>query len=126
MGRAVPGERSVVLVVEDEVLIRLMAEDIVREAGFHAIGASGADEAIRILEGRSDIGVVFTDIQMAGSMDGLGLVEVIRDRWPDIAVVVTSGRHNGHHIDLPSRARFLPKPYQSNQVAAALRELIKA
>jgi len=124
MGRALPDRRAVVLVVEDEFLIRLMAEDMVEKAGFDAIGASDADEAVRILETRSDIQVVFTDVQMPGSMDGLGLVEVIRHRWPLVALIVTSGRRHVHQADLPCRGRFLAKPYQLDQVATALRESI--
>jgi CheY-like chemotaxis protein len=80
MGRAVPGNGPVVLVVEDEVLTRLNAVAIVEEAGFEAIAASDADEAVRVLQNRDDIQVVFTDVQMPGSMDGLELASVVRDR----------------------------------------------
>jgi CheY-like chemotaxis protein len=73
MGRAVPSNRPVVLVVEDDVLIRMNAMDMVLEAGFEAVAASDADEAIRILESRNDIRAVFTDVQMPGSMDGMRL-----------------------------------------------------
>ena len=92
MGRAVPGRKPVVLVVEDENLIRLSALDMVEEAGFEAIAASDADEAIRILESRNDIRAVFTDVHMPGSMDGLRLARVVRNRWPPVALIVTSGR----------------------------------
>jgi two-component system, response regulator PdtaR len=77
MGRAVPGNRPVVLVVEDEVLIRMNATDMIVEAGFEAIAASDADEAIRILERRNDIRAVFTDVQMPGSMDGMRLARMV-------------------------------------------------
>jgi CheY-like chemotaxis protein len=84
-------KRAVILIVEDELLIRLNAVEMVEEAGFEVIEAASADEAIAILEGRLDIAVVFTDIQMPGSMDGLKLAAAVRDRWPPIMIVATSG-----------------------------------
>jgi CheY-like chemotaxis protein len=124
MGRAVPGRKPVVLVVEDENLIRLSALDMVEEAGFEAIAASDADEAIRILESRNDIRAVFTDVHMPGSMDGLRLARVVRNRWPPVALIVTSGRRSVLETDLPPGGRFLDKPYEPAQIGAALRELI--
>jgi CheY-like chemotaxis protein len=124
MGRAVPGRKLVVLVVEDENLIRLSALDMVEEAGFEAIAASDADEAIRILESRNDIRAVFTDVHMPGSMDGLRLARVVRNRWPPVALIVTSGRRSVLETDLPPGGRFLDKPYEPAQIEAALRELI--
>lgn len=124
MGRAVPGQRPVVLVVEDESLIRLNALAMVEEAGFEAIAASDADDAIRILERRNDIRAVFTDVQMPGSMDGIRLARVVRHRWPPVALIVTSGRTNVLESDLPTGGRFLKKPYEPMQIETALRELI--
>ena len=124
MDRAVPGRKPVVLVVEDENLIRLSALDMVEEAGFEAIAASDADEAIRILESRNDIRAVFTDVHMPGSMDGLRLARVVRNRWPPVALIVTSGRRSVLETDLPPGGRFLDKPYEPAQIGAALRELI--
>jgi CheY-like chemotaxis protein len=124
MGRADTGQRPVVLVVEDESFIRSTALDMVENAGFEAIAASDADEAIRILESRNDIRAVFTDVQMPGSMDGLRLVRVIRNRWPPVALIVTSGHANVLETDLPTGGRFLPKPYAPEQIGAALRQLI--
>jgi CheY-like chemotaxis protein len=124
MGRAAPGQRQVVLVVEDEGLIRMNAIAMVEEAGFEAIAASDADEAIRILESRNDIRAVFTDVQMPGSMDGIRLARVVRNRWPPVALIVTSGHTNVPESDLPTGGRFLPKPYAPGQIETALRELI--
>jgi two-component system, response regulator PdtaR len=78
--------------LEDEILVRVTALAIIEESGFEAVGASNADEAIRALETRSDIQAVFTDVQMPGLMDGLTLAWVIRDRWPPMPLVVTSGK----------------------------------
>jgi len=124
MGRAVPGQRPVVLVVEDENLVRMSALEMVQEAGFEAIAASDADEAIRILESRGDIRAVFTDIQMPGSMDGLRLARVVRDRWPPVALIVTSGQTMVPESDLPTGGRFLQKPYAPMQIKATLQQLI--
>ena len=124
MGLMGSAQKSVVLVVEDENLIRMSALDMVEEAGFEAIAASDADEAIRILESRNDIRAVFTDIHMPGSMDGLRLARVVRNRWPPVALIVTSGHMNLLEPDLPTGGRFLPKPYGAWQIGATLRDLI--
>ena len=96
---------------------------MIEEAGFEAVQAANADEAIAILRVRSDIRVVFTDIQMPGSMDGLKLARFVRDRWPPIKIVATSGRVAVDDGDLPDGGVFLPKPYRSAQVLATLRAL---
>jgi two-component system, response regulator PdtaR len=116
-------KRPVVLIVEDEFLIRMDALDMVRSAGFDAVEAENADEAIVILEGRPDITLVFTDIQMPGSMNGLKLAAAIRGRWPPIKIVATSGMLKVSEDDLPAGSRFLAKPYSTRQIAAALWEL---
>jgi CheY-like chemotaxis protein len=103
-------QRPVVLVVEDDLLLRMDAVDIVRSAGFDAVEASHADEAIEILEARPNIHVVFTDIQIPGSMDGLKLARFVKDRWPPIRIVTTSGRVRISEADLPEGGRFIPKP----------------
>jgi CheY-like chemotaxis protein len=122
MGR-VESKRPVVLIVEDELLLRMDAVDMVGAAGFEAIEAGTADEAIEILEARPDISVVFTDIQIPGSMDGLKLARAIRGRWPPIKIVATSGRLNVSEIDLPEGGRFVPKPYSPREITGLLREL---
>src|ERR1700759_4712066 len=104
-------KRPVVLIVEDEFLLRMNAVDMIAAAGFEAIEASNADEAIEILESRLDITVVFTDIQMPGSMDGLKLARAVRGRWPPIKIITTSGRVHLDERELPTGGRFLPKPY---------------
>jgi CheY-like chemotaxis protein len=117
------GKSPVVLIVEDEPLIRMGAVDMIRTGGFDVIEAENADEAIVILEHRFDISVVFTDIQMPGSMDGLKLAAAIRGRWPPIKIVATSGLLKICNDGLPSGSHFLPKPYSASQIVGALREL---
>jgi CheY-like chemotaxis protein len=99
-----------VLIVEDEPLVRMGAVKIIEDAGFDVIEAASADEAIRILECRSDIRVVFTDIHMPGSMDGLKLAHAVRNRWPPIKIIVTSGRDLITEQDLPEGGLSLLSP----------------
>jgi CheY-like chemotaxis protein len=119
-------KRPVVLIVEDEILVRMNAAETIGDAGFDVIEARNADEAIEILEGCSNIHVVFTDIQMPGSMDGLKLARFVRSRWLPIKIVATSGFVKIGTGDLPEGSRFLPKPYRPEQIVATLRELIAA
>jgi CheY-like chemotaxis protein len=118
-------KRAVILIVEDELLIRMHAVEMIEES-FEVVEAASADEAIAILEARRDISVVFTDIQMPGSMDGLKLASAVRDRWPPIKIVATSGHVKIGVGDLPQGGRFLRKPYSPAEIMQTLRELIAA
>ena len=111
--------RPVVLIVEDEVLLRMHATAVIEAAGFDTVEASNADDAIAILEARKDIRVVFTDIEMPG-MDGLKLSRAIRDRWPPIEIILTSGKRHPQADDLPERGQFFPKPYNPDALIAAI------
>ena len=112
-----------VLIVEDEFLLRMDAADVIAAAGFEVVEAASADEAIEVLEARHDVTVVFTDVQMPGSMDGLKLARAVRGRWPPIKIVATSGHVHVRETDLPEGGRFLLKPYSPVQVTGVLREL---
>ena len=114
----------VVLIVEDESLTRLDAVEMAETAGFAVVEASNADEAIRILESRNDIRIVFTDIDMPGSMDGLKLARAIRNRWPPIQLIVTSGHVKPAPGEIPDGCRFFPKPYRHEDVVRTLRNLL--
>ncbi|MEO6382429.1 MAG: response regulator, partial [Nitrobacter sp.] len=113
-------KRPVVLVVEDEPLIRLNVCDMLEDDGFEVITAANAHKAIEILESRLDIRIIFTDVQMPGTIDGMALVRMTRDRWPPIRIVVASA-YNVKQADLPTGGRFLPKPYTSEQVTGIVR-----
>jgi two-component system, response regulator PdtaR len=115
-----------VLVVEDDPLVRALAVEIVEEAGYVALEAADADEAVAILETRSDIAVLFTDINMPGSIDGLKLAHAVRDRWPPIKIVMVSGKVALTANDMPSNSRFFAKPYQTSRMISELRSLITA
>ena len=95
-----------ILVVEDESLINLMASEELQRAGHVVISAYNAAEAIAILESRDDIGLIFTDIDMPGSMDGLKLAAAVRDRWPPIKIIVTSGHRYIREESLPDGGRL--------------------
>jgi CheY-like chemotaxis protein len=116
-------EKPVILVVEDEAVVRLMAIIVAEESGFEALSAATADEAIKILESRSDIRLVFTDVNMPGSMNGLRLAHAVRGRWPPVELLVTSAVGNITAKDLPQRGRFLPKPYDVAKLSEAFQEM---
>ena len=113
-----------VLVVEDDWLLRLIAVEIVEDAGLVAIEAANADEAIAILECRADIVLIFTDVDMPGSMDGLKLAHAVRRRWPPIKIIIVSGKTHLSNADLPSDARFFSKPYSVPNMISELRSLV--
>jgi two-component system, response regulator PdtaR len=118
-----PKRKPVVLVVEDEPIIRTGAVHFVSDAGFEAIEASSADEAIRILEARPGVHLVFTDIGLPGTMDGLRLAHYIAGRWPPVKLVVASGNMVVEQSHLPAGAKFSPKPYQHSAIVKALVEM---
>lgn len=118
--------RPIILVVEDEPLVRIGTLEAIAEAGFEVIEARNADEAIAVLERRADIHVIFTDIQMPGSMDGLKLAHFVRHRWPPIKIIATSGHAQITADDLPEGGRFLRKPYSQDEVTGTIRELVAA
>jgi CheY-like chemotaxis protein len=116
----------VILIVEDDLLIRMNAADMVRDMGFDVLEAADADEAVKLLETVPAITVVFTDIQMPGSMDGLRLAEVIRHRWPPVLLLITSGQVSPADDDIPRGARFMAKPYLPTQLHDQLEMLADA
>lgn len=119
-----PDSPVYVLVVEDDFLNRLHAVNLVEDAGYIAMEASNADEAITILEARKDIRIVFTDIDMPGSMDGLKLAHAIRERWPPIELILTSGHFDLGDDEIPERGRFFPKPYRDQEIISALQHFV--
>lgn len=116
-------EKPVVLVVDDEPIIRMYAALLVEEAGYLAVEAATADEALAILEQRDDVRILFTDVEMPGSLNGLQLVEVVREKWPPIGLMVTSGHVRVDPQKLPERARFFRKPYTESEIIRTLKSL---
>src|SRR5215210_6175639 len=115
-----------VLVVEDEMVLRMRAVDIVEDAGFTAVQAVNADEALAILESRSDISLLFSDIQMPGSMDGLKLAHAVHHRWPSIRIILVSGQVKVSDEDKPADSRFFGKPLEVQQMIAELQGMVGA
>jgi CheY-like chemotaxis protein len=109
---------ATVLVVEDDVLLRMFAVEMIEEAGFRVIEAQDADAAIRVLEARNDIRIIFTDIDMPGSMNGLKLAHAVANRWPPIRIIATSGHFRIGERDLPDGGRFIPNPIGSTRSSA--------
>ena len=115
---------AVVLVVEDEMLLRMRAVDMVEDAGFTSVEAVNADEAVAILESRSDIALLLTDIQMPGSMDGLKLAHAVHERWPPIRIILVSGQLRLASIDIPADSRFFGKPLEAKEIIAEMQDMI--
>lgn len=113
----------VILVVEDEPLLRISMIMALEEAGFGAVGARHAREAIIVLEARTDICLVFTDVDMGKGEDGLWLAFQVRDRWPPVHIIVTSGHHHVSSEMMPHGALFFAKPYSEDQIIGQIREL---
>jgi CheY-like chemotaxis protein len=116
--------QPVVLVVEDDEMLRMCAVEMIEEAGFLVTEAPNADVAILLLESRGDICIIFTDIDMPGSMNGLKLAHAVANRWPPIRIVATSGQCKIGEGDLPDGGRFIAKPYRPQQVLGAFNELV--
>jgi two-component sensor histidine kinase/DNA-binding NarL/FixJ family response regulator len=113
-----------VLIVEDEMILRMRAVDIVEDAGFNPVEAANADQAMSILESRSDISLLFTDIQMPGSIDGLKLAHAVHDRWPSIKIILVSGRVKPSEAERPADSRFFGKPLGVEQMVTELQTMV--
>jgi two-component system, response regulator PdtaR len=118
--------KPVILIVEDESLVRMLAVIVAEDNGFDVLSAATADEAIKVLESRSDVRLVFTDVNLPGSMNGLRLAHAIRGRWPPVELLVTSAVSNITAKDLPERGRFLAKPYDVAALSEAFHQVLAA
>ena len=120
-----PAEQPVVLLVEDDGLLLMEASDTLSEAGFTVLEAPHADRALNLLEGRGDVEILMTDVDMPqGSMDGFALARLVAHRWPDIPVLVVSGMGTPGPNDMPEGARFIPKPYSPSMLVRTLRACV--
>lgn len=113
--------RALVLIVEDEPLVRLNAAEMIEDAGYGTLQAASADQALVLLETVPRIRAVFTDINLGcSSMNGIALAVVIHDRWPPVELILTSGHFHSGEAELPPRSHFLAKPYSGRQLGGAL------
>lgn len=113
----------VVLLVEDEPLVRAMSQDLLEDAGFEVVTAEDADQALGVLHERRDIDVMMTDINMPGRHDGLALARVVRHRWPCVGTLLVSGRMLPADAALPQDSVFVMKPFDSNTIVHRIRNL---
>jgi CheY-like chemotaxis protein len=119
-------EPAIVLIVEDEAFVRMMgAETLTEEGGYRVICAANADEALAVLEARPDLRLVFTDVDMPGTMNGYGLARLVEVRFPGIKVIVTSGRAMPGRGDLPTGAQFLRKPYTPSALVGMVKDVLE-
>src|ERR671921_998263 len=115
----------VVLLVEDEPLVRMTAADELDDAGFRVLEAKNADEALVVLEAHSDeVQVLFTDVNMPGSMDGMALAERVYERWPHVLLLISSGYARPHPDEIPDHGRFVPKPYRGETLVRHITEMM--
>lgn len=112
-----------ILVVEDEPLIRIGLASLVEEAGFVALEAGNADEAIAIIERDGNVALVITDVDMPGTMDGIRLAHFVRNRWPPIQLIVISGKIGVASDELPAGVRFFGKPYREDALLRTVEEM---
>jgi CheY-like chemotaxis protein len=115
-------DSPVVMVVEDEFLIRIMITDELRNAGYEVVECGSADEAIDLLRGGASIGIVFTDIRLPGSMDGVSLAQAVRSEFPAMKVVATSAQKRPETLT----GQFVPKPYNPRSVVHLIDALTAA
>jgi CheY-like chemotaxis protein len=115
----------VVLVVEDDALIRMGTADQLVQEGYEVLEAGSAAEALAIIRARPEVRVLFTDIDMPGEFDGMELAERVHQRWPEVLLLVTSGRHSLSERDIPDHGMFLSKPYAGEKLSEALTELFR-
>jgi CheY-like chemotaxis protein len=122
-GHSIP-RRPVVLLVEDELFVRMATADALEDAGYDVIETANAEAAREILAHRTDIQVLFTDVKMPGAIDGLELADLVRRRWPHMLIVVTSGHLKPENGSLPENAVFIPKPYGEKAPGALIQALL--
>jgi two-component system, response regulator PdtaR len=125
MNRHLTPSQLVILVVEDEPLLRLLAAELLGDAGFEVLEAGSSEEALRILDSRLDVNVVFTDVEMPGALDGLALARRIRELHPQIGLLVTSGRGLRPADALPDQGSFLAKPYTAGRLLGHIEAVVE-
>ena len=124
MPRRSVAKNPVILIVEDEPLVRELEADILVGAGFRLLEAKTADEAFELLRRGAEVHAVFTDVDMPGSIDGFEFARLVHQGWPDVAIVVSSGKMRPGRGDLPEDAIFIAKPYRPAQLVERVRDAL--
>ena len=125
MSDAKTASAPLVLVVDDDALLRLNATDMLEENGFGVVEAVDAADALRILESRQDVRLLFTDIQMPGKLDGMDLAREVHARWPSVLLVITSGQIRPASAEIPDDGRFVAKPYRAQDILEQVNDLLQ-
>jgi len=118
-------QSPVVLLVEDEPLVREFEIDVLQDAGFRVLEARSADEAFDMLRGRPDVRIVFTDVDMPGSLNGFEFARLVHQGWPEVGILVSSGKMAPHDGDLPEGAAFIAKPYRPDELVQQLHKFVR-
>ena len=119
-----PGKQATILVVEDEFLIRFMVSDELRDAQFSVVEASNADEALEIVHSGLSLDLIFSDVRMPGSMDGLGLLACLQDLSSPVPIIITSGHVLSEEALAKGAKKFLPKPYTGAQALDLIQSVL--
>lgn len=117
---------ATILVVEDETLVRMHSADILEDAGFEVLEARNADEALELLAGHESVELLFSDIDMPGTMNGLELADLVHKRWPTIRLLLTSGHHRLDEAEIPDDGKFVSKPWSSAHLIHKFRAVLAA
>ena len=117
--------KPLILVVEDEPVLRFNAADALEEAGFSVTEANNAETALEVPEARRDVRMLFTDVHMPGSFDGMELAQPVHRRWPHILLMITSGRERPDAAEIPDNGRFIAKPYRHKELVGRVNELLR-
>jgi two-component system, response regulator PdtaR len=125
MDKDAVNSKPAILVVEDETLIRLWAAGLLEENGFSVLEAKDADAALKVLESRPDVKLLFTDVQMPGSLNGMELAREVHARWPHVLLVITSGRERPTRAEIPDDGRFVAKPYNAEELLGQVKDLLR-
>jgi two-component system, response regulator PdtaR len=125
MTQSATADHPTILVAEDDDILRFYASDILAEHGYTVVEADNAEEALRVMEKRKDVRLLFTDIQMPPGCDGLELARQVHTRWPDVLLVITSGQVQPTKAEIADHGRFIRKPYRAKELLDEIDELIK-
>ena len=116
--------KPAILVVDDEKSLRLNAADMLEDNGYAVLEAASAEDALKTLESRPDVRLLFTDIHMPGPLDGIQLARLVHECWPHIPTVMTSGRQRPSRAEIPDDSRFMPKPYRARDLLGHVAEMV--
>ena len=117
-------DHPTILVAEDSELLRLLASDLLEGHGYTVVEADNAEEAIKVMENRKDVRLLFTDIQMPPGCDGLELAREVHNRWPKVHLVITSGQVQPSRAEIADDGRFIRKPYQAKDLLGQIDQLL--